>query len=211
MKTANIVLIILIALSFTMSIYFYPSLPDQVASHWNARGDVDDYMGKFWGIFLIPIMILGLVLLFIALPYIDPLKKNIAKFRKHYDLFIIIFVLFMLAVNVQVIIWNIGIKVSPNIFMPIGIGILIFYIGVLCEHAKQNWFIGIRTPWTLSSEKVWDKTHKLGAKMFKVSGVICLAGAFFKYYAIWFVLVPVLFTSLYTVVYSYIEYRKIKR
>ena len=57
--------------------------------------------------------------------------------------------------------------------------VLLFYIGILIKHAKRNWFIGIRTPWTLSSDKVWDKTHALGGKLFQVSAVITLGGIFF--------------------------------
>jgi uncharacterized membrane protein len=58
----------------------------------------------------------------------------------------------MFSIHLQVILWNAGTEISPNITLPIGIGLLFFYIGILCENAKRNWFIGIRTPWTLSSE-----------------------------------------------------------
>lgn len=72
----------------------------------------------------------------------------------------------------------------------------------------MNWFIGIRTPWTLSNEKVWDKTHKVGGKMFKIAGVIALFGFFFRNYALFLTLVPVIFIVIYTFVYSYNEYQK---
>jgi uncharacterized membrane protein len=78
----------------------------------------------------------------------------------------------------------------------------------LLEKAKRNWFIGIRTAWTLSSDTVWDKTHQLGAKLFKVTGLICLVGVFFQQYAFVFLIAPVLLVSLYLVIYSYVEYRK---
>jgi uncharacterized membrane protein len=68
--------------------------------------------------------------------------------------------------------------------------------------------VGIRTPWTLSSEQVWKKTHHLGGKLFKIAGIIAMAGVFFGHYAIWFVLLPILAVSVYTVVYSYFEYQK---
>jgi uncharacterized membrane protein len=92
--------------------------------------------------------------------------------------------------------------------MPIGLGLLFFYIGILCENAKRNWFIGIRTPWTLSSDKVWDKTNKLGGKLFKIAGVVALFGIFFRSYTMYFVLVPAISFAVYTIVYSYLEYRK---
>ncbi|MEM1558578.1 MAG: SdpI family protein [Candidatus Bathyarchaeia archaeon] len=62
--------------------------------------------------------------------------------------------------------------------IPIGIGLLLFYTGILCENAKKNWFIGIRTHWTLSSDRVWETTHKLGGKLFKTTGVIGILGVF---------------------------------
>jgi uncharacterized membrane protein len=87
---------------------------------------------------------------------------------------------------------------------------LFYYLGILVENAKQNWFIGIRTPWTLSSEKVWNKTHKIGGKLFKVAGLIAFAGILFQDYAIYFVLVPVILIAVYLVIYSYFEYQKSK-
>jgi len=208
MRKSEIIILGILLLSLIINIYFYPQMPEKMASHWNAQGQVDDYMSKFWGLFLIPIILIGLALLFVAIPRIDPLKANIEKFRKYYDGFIILFLVFMLSIHFQVILWNLGIKISPNIIVPIDIGILFFYTGILCENAKRNWFIGIRTPWTLSSERVWEKTHKIGGKLFKIAGVIAFVGVFFQSYALFFVLVPVISVALYTILYSYIEYQK---
>ncbi len=208
MRKSEILIMVLILLSFISGIYFYPQMPEKMASHWNAQGEVDGYMSKFWGLFFMPFILIGLSLLFIAIPRIDPLKANIEKFRKYYDGFIILFLIFMLAIYFQVILWNVGIKISPNIIFPIGLGLLFFYIGILCENAKRNWFIGIRTPWTLSSERVWEKTHKIGGKLFKIAGVVAVVGVFFQSYAVFFILVPVILVAAYTIVYSYFEYQK---
>jgi len=186
-------------------------MPEHMASHWNAQGNVDDYMSRFWGVFLMPFVLVGLALLFIAIPRIDPLKKNIEGFRKYYDGFIIIFFIFMILVYVQTILWNLGTEISLNLIVPILMGLLFFYIGILLENAKRNWFIGIRTPWTLSSEKVWNKTHKLGSKMFKIAGIIVLIGFLFQKYIIYFTMIPIFFVALYLVVYSYVEYQKEKK
>ena len=211
MRKAELFILIAVIVSFIIGIYLYSQMPEQMASHWNAQGQVDDYMPRFWGVFLMPLVLVGLTLLFIIIPRIDPLKKNIEKFRKYYDGFIILFFIFMLLVYVQTILWNLGIEISPNLVFPILMGLLFFYIGILLENAKRNWFIGIRTPWTLSSEKVWNKTHKLGSKMFKIAGIIAFVGFLFQKYATYFILVPVLFVAIYTVVYSYVEYQKEKK
>ena len=79
-------------------------------------------------------------------------------------------------------------------------------MGQLITKAKRNYFIGIRTPWTLSSDTVWDKTHQLGGKLFIAAGAISLFGAFFPDAAIFFIMIPVLFVTLFTVLYSYFLY-----
>jgi len=183
-------------------------MPEKIASHWNAQGQVDGYISKFWGLFLIPFILIGLAILFVAIPKIDPLKANIEKFRKYYDGFVILFFVFMLSVHFHLILWNLGVRISPNIIFPIGIGILFFYVGILCENAKRNWFIGIRTPWTLSSERVWEKTHKIGGKLFKIAGIITFLGVFFQSYALFFILVLIISVAVYTIIYSYLEYQK---
>jgi uncharacterized membrane protein len=183
-------------------------MPEEMASHWNAKGEANGYMSKFWGLFLMPFILVGVALYFNVIPRIDPLKANIEKFRKYYDGFIILFFIFMLSIHFQVILWNLGVKISPNVTLPIGLGVLFFYIGILCENAKRNWFIGIRTPWTLSSERVWEKTHKTGGKLFKIAGIIVFVGVFFWSYALFFILVPVILVAAYTIIYSYVEYQK---
>ncbi|MBU1603838.1 MAG: DUF1648 domain-containing protein [Planctomycetes bacterium] len=211
MRKTEIIILAIILLFFMVSTYFYPQMPERVASHWNAEGQVDGYMSKFWGLFLMPFFLVGLALLFVAIPRIDPLKANIEKFRRYYDGFIILFFVFMLSIHFQGILWNIGIEISPNVIFPIGLGFLFFYIGILCENAKRNWSIGIRTPWTLSNDVVWDKTHKIGGKLFKIAGAVALFGIFFQKYALFFILVPVILVAVYTVIYSYLEYQKVAK
>jgi len=207
-RKGEVIIIGIALLSFVIGVYYYPQVPEQMASHWNAKGQVDGYLSKFWGLFLIPITLVGLALLFMAIPRIDPLRENIEKFRKHYDGFVILFMLFMVFIYLQTILWSIGIKISPNAYVPIAGGLLFVGSGILIENTRRNWFIGIRTPWTLSSDKVWDKTHRMGGKLFKIAGVIAIVGVFFQSYAVFFVLVPALVVAVYTVAYSYFEYKK---
>ncbi len=210
MKKSETTILGLILVFFIVGIYFYPQIPEKMACHWNAQGQVDGYMSKFWELFLMSFVLIIPALFFIVIPRIDPLKTNIEKFRKYYDGFIILFFIFMLSIYFHIILWNIGIKISPNIIYPIGIGLLFFYSGILCENAKRNWFIGIRTPWTLSSERVWDKTHRIGGKLLKITGAIALVGVFFQSYTIFFILVPIILVSFYLIIYSYFEYQNVR-
>jgi len=211
MRKSYLVILLIVLIAFAVSIFVYPQMPNRIASHWNAKGEVDGYMPKFWGLFFMPFILVFLALLFIIVPRLDPLRDNIEQFRKYFDGFIILFFIFMLCVHLLIVFWNKGVKISPNIFMPIGVGILFFYIGILCENTKRNWFIGIRTPWTLSSDRVWDKTHRIGAKLFKIAGIIAILGVFFRELAVWFIIVPVIFVAICTIVYSYVEFKKEKK
>ncbi|MEE9458346.1 MAG: SdpI family protein [Candidatus Bathyarchaeia archaeon] len=204
----KIIMIALIILSFAIGIYVYPMMPDKIASHWDEEGQVDGYMNRFWGLFLFPFVIVGLSLLFFLIPKIDPLKNNIEKFRTYYDRFIILFFLYLFLVNIFVIAWNLSYKFNIFYFMMPALGFIFYYAGILIENAKMNWFIGIRTPWTLSNEDVWDKTNKIGGRFFKIAGFITFLGTFFNRYAIFFILVPILSITAFTVIYSYFEYQK---
>ena len=208
MRKINIIALGIILISFLLGIYLYPSMPEQMASHWNAQGEVDDYMSKFWALFLMPLMSLGLLLLFLVIPKIDPLKQNIEKFRKYFDGFIVLMLGFLFYVYLLTIFWNLELRFSMTQLMIPAMAALFYYCGILVENAKRNWFIGIRTPWTLSNEKVWEKTHKLGGKLFKAAAIIILFGIVLKGYALLFILVPVIFVSFYLIVYSYVEYQK---
>lgn len=208
LRPSEMVALGLVALSVAVSIYVYPQMPEQMASHWNMRGQVDGYLPKFWGLAILPIISAFLALLFIAIPKIDPLKANIEKFRKYFDAFVIVIFLFLFFIYIQTVLWAFGTKISMNLTMPIAIAALFFCTGSLLEKAKRNWFIGIRTPWTMSSDRVWDKTHSLGAILFKACALISLLGVAFPESAILFVILPVLFVTAYLTIYSYFEYAK---
>ena len=210
MKKITLVIFLIILLSFAVGVYFYPQMPDRMVSHWNAMGEADGHMSKFWGLFLMPIISMAMALLFLAIPKIDPLKENVKKFRKYFDAFIILILLFLFYLYLLTILWNRGARFNFIFALVPSFTVLFYYLGVLTEHAEKNWFIGIRTPWTMSSETVWEKTHKLGGRLFKLSALIALAGMFFEGYAIYFVSIPVILTALYTTCYSYFEYRKEK-
>jgi uncharacterized membrane protein len=210
MKFIRLAIIIGFVFMFVMTIFFYPALPDRVVSHWNAAGQADGYISKFWGLGLIPLIMTACIALFTVIPRIDPLKMNYEKFRNYYEGFILLFILYLLAVQVQIILWSSGYQVSPNRTFPLLFGILFIYIGFLVEHAEQNWFVGIRTPWTLSSEAVWKKTHAIGGKLFKIAGIVSFVGLLFRDFAIWFILVPVLAVAVFTVAYSYFAFQKEK-
>lgn len=209
-KISRLIMACIILLSFAIGIYFYPVMPLRMASHWGINGVVDGYISKFWGLFLMPTISIVMFLLFIAIPKIDPLKKNIEEFKKYYNGFAAIIIAFLFYIYLLTIFWNIGVGFNMPMLMVPPFVVLFYYAGVLTENAKTNWFIGIRTPWTLSSEHVWRKTHKLGGKLFKISALISLFGLIFKPYAFYLVIIPAIAVAIFTILYSYFEYRKEK-
>jgi uncharacterized membrane protein len=210
MKTKNIQILIigLILVSFLIGAYLYPYMPEKMASHWDANGSVDGYMPKLWGLFLLPVISAILFLTFMLIPKIDPHKGNIEKFRGHFDVFILLLFVFLFYVHMLTMLWNLSYRFNIIQLLAPAFGLIIYYAGIMMENAKQNWFIGVRTPWTLSSEVVWDKTNKLAGKLFKVAGVLAAMGLIFPKYAIFLILVPVILAAVYPIIYSYQKYQQ---
>jgi uncharacterized membrane protein len=208
MKRIRVAITLVLILTAVMTLVIYPMLPEVVASHWNAAGDVNGTLPKFWGLILIPILMCFFCALLGVLPRIDPLRDNYRKFQDYYDGFILVLVAFFFFIQLEIILWALGIRISPNLIMPVMIGILFIYVGFLLEHAEPNWFVGIRTPWTLSSDSVWKKTHRKGATLFKMAGVVSMIGILAGMYAWLFILIPAIAVAVFAVVYSYVEFKR---
>ena len=208
-KLTSIIVLALIVSAVIAGLALWNQLPDQMASHWNAYDQVDGYISKFWGVFLMPLITLGMFVMFLVVPVMDPLKANIAQFREAFNVFIALISAFMLYIHGLTLAWSLGyqdFKMSAAM-LPF-MGVLFVAIGYLMRKAKRNFFIGIRTPWTLSSDSVWDKTHQLGSLLFILSGAFAIAGGFFGgMAAIWLMFVPLIGSSLFLMIYSYILYR----
>lgn len=209
-RNTTIIVLILIIAAILAGILLWNRLPDQMASHWDVNDQVNGYMSKTWGVFMVPLMTLGMFLLFLVIPSIDPLKANIAKFREAFNLFIVLIMAFMLYIHGLSIAWNLGytgFKMSTSM-LP-AMGFLFIFVGFMLRKAKRNFFIGIRTPWTLSSDTVWDKTHQLGSVLFMVSGVLAFIGGLFGgLTAFWFLFAPLMGSTVFLLVYSYVLYQR---
>ncbi len=208
-KTTSMITLVLIALALLAGAVLWNQLPDQMASHWNVNDEVDGTIPKFWGVSLMPLITLGILVLFLVLPEMDPLKANIAQFRESFNLFIVLMVAFMLYIHGLTLAWSLGYKdFKMSAAMLPFMGLLFIAIGAMLRKARRNFFIGIRTPWTLSSDSVWDKTHQLGSILFMLSGVLAIIGGFIGgTTAFWLMFAPLIGSSLFLVIYSYVLYR----
>lgn len=206
-SAARIAIVAIILAAFALALVALPDAPDEVPSHWNASGEVDAYMQKEAGLLFIPALMAGIAALLIAIPRIDPGRANIELFREAYDWFVALVVFFLFAIELMVVLYALGLPVSPNQYLPVPFGIVIIGAGLLIGRAKPNWTAGIRTPWTLSSDRIWEKTHALGSRLFIAAGVIAMAGVLVPGLALLLILVPVIAVSVVTVAYSYILWR----
>lgn len=208
-RNTTIIVLVMIMAAALAGVLLWNHLPEQMASHWNVNDQVDGYMSKFWGVFLMPLISAGMFLLFLIIPNIDPLKANIAQFRETFNIFIALIVAFMLYIHGLTLTWSLGYQgFQMSAAMLPFMGVLFITVGYMLRKAKRNFFIGIRTPWTLSSDSVWDKTHQLGSILFMLSGAFAIAGSFFgSKTAFWLIFVPLIGSTLFLVIYSYVLYR----
>lgn len=209
-RNTTIIVLLLIAAATLVGLLLWDRLPNMMASHWNVNDQVDGYMPKIWGVFMVPLIALGMFVLFLVIPFIDPLKANIAQFREAFNLFIVLIVAFMVYIHALTLFWSLGytgFKMSTSM-LP-AMGLLFIFIGFMLRKAKRNFFIGIRTPWTLSSDRVWDETHRLGAILFMVSGVLAFIGGMLGgNLAFWMLMIPLLGSTIFLIVYSYVLYQR---
>jgi len=209
-KTEIIPLLIIIAVVIS-SFYFYANFPDTVATHWNFQGEPDAYSSKAVASLVLPSVIIGMYLLFLFLPLIDPKKERYDQFRKVYHFFKGFIVFFMAGIYAISGLSNLGYAVSIKTWIPLMVGALFVLMGNYMSKIKQNWFIGIRTPWTLSSEEVWNKTHRVGGKIFMLGGILLVAIPYFgEKIGMTLFFIDIAIIVLGTVVYSYFIYRKEK-
>ncbi len=189
---------------------FYNRLPDQVPSHWNAAGEIDDYASKNFTVFFFPAITLFIYLLMTFLPLIDPLRKNYQKFNTPFFFIRLVLVLFFALLYFYTLASGMGYQGNITYFILPAISLLFIIFGYAMPRIKQNWFVGIRTPWTIQSEDVWQKTHQLGGKVFIFMGILSLLTVFIpSEFAFKIFMIIVITGSLVPVVYSYILYRQL--
>jgi uncharacterized membrane protein len=157
-----------------LSVWAGPQLPEQVPTHWNAAGEVDGYGSRLSVLVVLPLLALGLGVLLAVLPRIDPRRRNLEAAGRAYLVVWIGVLLLLTGVHAITVLTGLGRDLPVDRFLLAGIGVLFLAIGATIGSVRSNWFLGIRTPWTLSSERSWERTHRLGARLFLVLGALAL-------------------------------------
>jgi len=198
--------------AIAFALWALPHLPARVPTHWGMNGQPDGWSSPAFAAFMMPGMMLLMSLIFAALPGIDPLKKNYEFHGSVYFLLVNVVVAFMGVVHVLVLGVALGWPISINRSIPVLVGALLIFIGNLLPRIRPNWFMGIRTPWTLSSESVWRKTHRVGGYAFTIAGLLFVAMALVPSLGghMGIMLAVILPIAFWPVVYSYLEWRREK-
>ena len=177
-KKSDIYNVIVIVCSILLTIIVYNKLPDLVPIHWNIMGEIDKYSPKAFGAFMAPVIMIFTWSGMKFLPKIDPRKKNYEKFDKSYSVIVSMLLTFFLVIHTVTLLVALGYSISIEKIIPLIVGVLFIVIGNYLPKSKSNFFYGIKTPWTLSSEVSWRKTHRLGGKLFVVAGIVCILSSF---------------------------------
>lgn len=200
--------LLITALAGVGSILAAPELPAEMAIHWDASGTADDYAAREVGLTLLPALAVAMLGLFALLPRIDPLGANIQRFRAAYDWFAVLTVALLAYLHGVVLAVNIGYDLSVVQLLAPAVAVVYVAIGFLFERAERNWFVGVRTPWTLSDDAVWDATHARAGQLMKPAGLLALGAVALPEYGVYFLAGPVAAVALYATVFSYVAYTR---
>ena len=203
------ILIIILAISpLIIYMWLYKSLPSKIPTSYDFSGNITDYSSKLTFLF-IPILILIVPILYYIIPKIDPKRQNYSKFSKFYNSFLVVLLVFFNLLFYVTLINSLNSDtISMNIAVPFFVGVLFVFMGNYMPTARQNFYFGIKTAWTLSSETVWNKTHRIGGYCFVFSGLLLMIIPFFnESFLPIFIFVMLTSTGL-PVLMSYIYYTK---
>lgn len=195
---------ILILAAVIVTIAVYPRLPEQIPTHWSISGEVNGWSNRLFGAWMMPLLMAVIWLFMRAIPHIDPRKANYEKFSGMYDALVILILTFMLLMHVVILLSATGTVIRMDRVVMPAVGIFIAIMGVLLPRAHPNWFVGFRTPWTLTSDLSWERTHKVGGALFIALGVLIVASTFIApERAIWVLVVAALGVVAFLFIYSY--------
>lgn len=202
---------VLVAMAVLLSAVLYSRLPESLPVHWNAAGEIDRYESKQLGALLMPLIMIITAVIFEAVPRISPSGFTLDANERGFRAIAAATMALLFAVHVCTLLVGLGVRVDMNRVMPIGCGLLFAIIGNYMATVRKNFFVGIRTPWTLANDDVWFRTHRLGGRLFMGGGLALIGTAFLepKVMAAALLTIIVIVAAI-PIVYSYVIYRKLE-
>lgn len=203
--------IIIALLPFVYLAFIWNTLPEQIPMHWNASGEIDRWGNKIELLFIL-LLISGIgYLLMLILPAIDP-KRNLQKMGNKFTQIRYYLVIFSSALGIFIVYGTQQQEAKPT-FVFVLVGLLFTVLGNYFKTVKPNYFVGIRTPWTLENEEVWKKTHLLGGKLWFVGGILMILSSLLlkNPWSLYIFFGITAFISIVPIIYSYLEFKKLKK
>lgn len=202
----------IILASFAFGLYIYPELPDKIPTHWNIRGEVDGWSGKNFGVFFFPLINLACYPLFLWLPRLDPRRANYEKFGRTYTIIRVTLHLFFAVLYVISLLAALGYPLDINLIVKFIVSLLILIFGNYMGKLKHNYFVGIKTPWTLANEEVWNRTHRFAAPLWVAAGALGMVLSFFhQSWTAYLMFGGIIAAAFIPCVYSYLLFRKLQK
>ena len=195
---------ILTVLPILAGLILWDQLPEQIPTHWNAVGEIDGWSSKPFAVFGLPLIMVAAQWLCTLGTMADPKKENHSTKILHLVLWII--PLLSLVLNAMTYAAALGKEVPVEVVMPILIGLVLTIIGNYMPKCKQNYTIGIKIPWTLSSEENWNRTHRFAGWLWTFCGIAIMLTAFFG--GFWIFTIVLLLMVFAPIIYSYLLFRK---
>ena len=204
-------ILFIIALQVIVSVASYPFLPAIVPSHWDAAGQVNGYTPKWLNAILWPGISIGIYLLIQVLNTVSPRLNNQGRRanKNIINLFLVGILLFMLIVQLATTAYILGFPVDITVVISVALSLLFIFLGNFMGKLRRNFWGGIRTPWTLTNETVWERTHRLAGFLFVGGGILGLVVSFIPGVGFYGILVIVLVAAFVPVIYSYIVYQRV--
>lgn len=192
-----------------VAVWLYPHLPVQVPTHWDMQGHVNGYSSRLWAVATPVLTIIGLALLTVILPLISPRKFEIKPFAAVWNLIMLAIQGAALVIFMAVLLDGAGYRIPISTISILALGVLLMVIGNYMGKLRKNFFIGIRTSWTLASSAVWERIHRLAGWLFMLAGLIITVGALMGE-SIVFPLIVLLSAALIPWAYSLLIYPRYK-
>lgn len=197
---------------YILGYFLYPYLPEQVPSHWNMAGEVDGYSSRLFHVLFFPSLILFMYIIMSFAPVLDPRPESYKKFINVYEGFRWLMVGFFMLLYVATTLFALGYPLSIGKIVRFAIGLLLAFIGNYFGKVRHNYTFGIKTPWTLASEEVWNKTHRTSGPLWVVTGLLWMLSIFIpEKLAFSIGMGTLIVVSLYGYIYSYILFQKLKK
>lgn len=203
----------IVVVSWIAAAALYPSLPERIPTHWNIHGQIDAYGDKTWATFLSPALMTVMLGLLRAIPWLSPKHFEIDTFRQTYEFVVLLVVGLFGYINALLLVAASGGPVDFGRAMIGGMCLFFLLLGNVLGKVRKNFFVGVRTPWTLASDRVWVDTHRLAARLFVAAGIIglpfCVWGGTVLSFAAPFTMI--MLACLVPVIYSLFHYKRLQR